>query len=75
MNDDLEISRLSDEQREAAFAALMRSAQKMLPFFPAGNPLLRRPRTGPSRGVATLARAKAKGQFILPWRAPLRNRK
>jgi len=44
MSDELEISRLSHEEREQAFEQLMRSAQKVLPFIrgpqplPPGNP-------------------------------------
>jgi hypothetical protein len=61
MTDELEISRLTYEERQAAFEALMASAARVLPFVRgprnAARPVIR---SGPSRGVVALARAKAK---------------
>jgi hypothetical protein len=62
MSEELEISRLTYEEREAAFEQLMRSAAKALPLVRGSRNAARpRPSTGSCRGVVALARAKAKG--------------
>jgi hypothetical protein len=70
---ELEIIHLSYAERDAAFRQLMKSAAKTLPFIP-GNRSNPRPviRTGPSRGVVALERAKAKR--IAPPKRPDRIR-
>jgi hypothetical protein len=72
-SEELEISRLSYDERQEAFEQLIRSAARMLPFI-RGSRNPRRPvfRTGQFRGVVQLARVK--GRYVPP-RRPDRIRK
>jgi hypothetical protein len=74
----LEIWRLPYEARDEAYQQLMRSAEKALPLIPSQNRqnrLGRGPKPPSTRGAAVLERVKAKGQYVMPWRKPLQQRR